>query len=73
MYAMQPLLSRMTSLISPISSPWALFTLLPMILLACTVVVLEVVVWVCAINGAVAKPRKAKAAPNRRDVFICCF
>jgi hypothetical protein len=45
-----------------------------MILLACIVVVVdEVVVWVCAFEGAMAKPRKANVAPNSIDVFIIVF
>jgi len=33
-------------------------------------VVVLVEVWVCAFAGALAKPKKAKTAPNKSDVFI---
>src|SRR5438067_2499587 len=64
--------SSTTSLTTPTSSPCAVLTFVPMILLVCTYPLLVelVVVWVCAIRGAAAKPSMASAAPYKRDVFI---
>src|SRR6266568_6118024 len=74
---MQPVFrSSTTSLISPISSPWALFTFEPMILLVCTYVVDVVVVllvWAFETSGAMAKPTMASKAPRQKEVFILIY
>src|SRR5919201_4095202 len=71
---MQPVFrSSTTSLISPISSPWAVFTFEPMILLVCTYVVdvlVVLVVWAFETSGAMAKPTMASKAPRQKEVFI---
>jgi hypothetical protein len=59
------LLSIMTSLITPISSPCEDFTFVPTSLLTWTVVL-----WVCAEVETMAAPRTASIAPNERNVFI---
>src|SRR6187401_2795202 len=73
---MQPVWrSSTTSLITPTSDPSAVRIFEPIILLLCTnpVEVLDVVVvWVCACDGAMARPPTAMIAPKRSSFFICC-